>query len=179
MTQVVQTIHTYQTSAGPSLEAHFSDPNFGDVRMIVTGRAGEIVQAQLVVRDRVAADAINTAAARMHAAGDGLSGVSVTVRSEGGTSTGGRSGSNAFESAGWASGGGYAAGGGPGGSAGHGQGPGNGEAAVAGNATGGEPGSGSRGAPKPAPVTRPEPDRLSRPAPGTSLPGGSSLDIRA
>ena len=70
--QVVQTIHTYQTSAGPSLEAHFSDPNFGDVRMIVTGRAGEIVQAQLVVRDRVAADAINTAAARMHAAGDGL-----------------------------------------------------------------------------------------------------------
>jgi hypothetical protein len=182
MSQVVQTIHTFQTAAGPALEARISDPNLGDVRMVVTGRAGEIVQAQLVVRDRISADAITAAVARMRAAGDGLAGVSVTVRSEGGnSSTGGRAGGNAFEAAGWTAGSGYGAGSGPGANGSHGQASGNGEAAAAGTGTGGQPGSGegSRATPRPSPVARPEPIRANQPSSKAPLPGGSSLDIRA
>jgi hypothetical protein len=115
MNQAVQTIRTYQTAVGPTLEAHVSDPAFGDVKLIVTGRAGEVIQAQLVVRDRVAADAISAAAARIHASGDALAGVSLTVRAETGTGTGtGAGSSGAFEAAAWGSGG-YGAGAGPGG----------------------------------------------------------------
>jgi hypothetical protein len=182
MNQVVQTIHTFETSAGPALEARVSDPNLGDVRMVVTGRAGEIVQAQLVVRDRISADAITAAVARMHAAGDGLAGVSVTVGTESGDSSlGGRAGSNAFEAAGWTAGGGYGAAGGSGANGGHGQSAGNGEAAPAGNGSGGQPGGGdsSRATPRPVPSARPESTRVNRSLTGTPLPGGSSLDIRA
>jgi hypothetical protein len=182
MNQVVQTIHTFQTAAGPALEARISDPNLGDVRMVVTGRAGEIVQAQLVVRDRISADAITAAVTRMRAAGDGLAGVNVTVRSEGGnSSTGGRAGSNAFESTGWTAGSGYGAGSGSGANGGHGQSAGNGEAAAAGNGTGGQPGGGdsSRATPRPATIVRPEPIRVNQPSSKAPLPGGSSLDIRA
>ena len=156
MNQAVQTIHTYRTAAGPSLEARISDPSFGDVRLVVTGRAGEIVQAQLVVRDRIAADAITAAVARMHASGDALAGVSVTVRSEGGGSaTNGRAGGYAFEAAGWAAGNGYGAGG---------------ES---------RSGDGSRETQKPAPVALPDAARPNRPMPRMPLPGGQSLDVRA
>jgi hypothetical protein len=182
MNQVVQTIHTYQTAAGPSLEARISDPNLGDVRMVVTGRAGEIVQAQLIVRDRVTADAITAAAARMHSTSDALSGVSVSVRSEGGGSaTGGRAGSNAFEAAGWTAGGGYGAGTGPDGRGGHGQGVGNQDPAAAGNGTSGQSGrgEGSTQTPKPVPIPRQETVRTGRSMSRTTLPGGPSLDIRA
>jgi hypothetical protein len=183
MNQVVQTIHTYQTAAGPALEARISDPNLGDVRMVVTGRAGEIVQAQLVVQSKTSADAITSAVARMNAAGDGLAGVSVSVRTEGGsTSMGGRAGSNAFEAAGWTAGGGYGAGSGSGAYGGHGQASGNGDpaTAAAGNGSGGQPGGGgSLGPQRPAPTTRPEPATPIRPLSRTPLPGGSSLDIRA
>jgi len=182
MNQAVRTIHTYQTAAGPSLEARISDPALGDVRVIVTGRAGEIVQAQLVVRDRVAADAITAAAARMHATSDALAGVSVTVRSEGGGSaTNGRAGGNAFEAAGWAAGSGYGAAGGSGsGSGGHGPDLGNQNAAASGNGTGGESrgGDGSREASKPAPVALPD-TGTDRPASRTPFKGGPSLDVRA
>jgi hypothetical protein len=182
MNTVLQTVHTYQTSSGPALEARVNDPNLGDVRMIVTGRAGEIVQAQLVVQSRAAADAIAAAVTRMHNSGDALAGVSVTVRSEGGgNSTGGRPGNNAFESAAWGSGNGYGANAGPGSNGGHGQSLADPGAAAAGNGSGGQPsaGQGSREAPKPAPVIRPEVPTSTRTAPAKPLVGGSSLDIRA
>jgi hypothetical protein len=181
LTQVMQTVHTFQTSAGPALEARVNDPNLGDVRMIVTGRAGEIVQAQLVVRDRATADAISAAATRMRGAGDALAGVSLTVRSEGGGSaTSSRSGSNAFESAGWTAGGGYGSGSGQSSNPGHGQGLAEQASLAAGNGPGGQSGSSqsAREAPKPTTVTHPltaEP----RPTTRTPLAGGSSLDIRA
>ena len=194
MNQVVQTVKSFQTSAGPALEARISDPNFGDVRMVVTGRAGEVVQAQLIVRDRAAADAITQAAARIHSTSDGLAGVSVTVRSESGTTTGGGRGGG-FEAAGWSSGSGSGAGSAPGNGTGTGTGngtgnaPGNGHGAAnpgLGNqtstATGGGSGSsdgGTRGLHVPSPVT-------GRPAlvptsdlPKGRVPGGPSLDIRA
>jgi hypothetical protein len=182
MNQVVGTIHTYQTSAGPALEARINDSNLGDVRLIVTGRAGEIVQAQLIVRDRVTADAIDAAAGRMHSSGDALAGVSVSVRSEGGGSaTGGRAGGSAFEAAGWAAGGGYGAGSGPGPNGGHSHGLANQDAAAAGNGTGGQPdtGDGSRGTPRPAPIAFPTAATPDRPTPRTPRSGVPSLDIRA
>jgi hypothetical protein len=181
MSQAVQTIHAFQTAAGPSVEARINDPSFGDIRVIVTGRAGEIVQAQLVVRDRVSADAITAAAARMHSTSDALAGVSLTVRSEaGGSATNGRAGSNAFESAGWASGSGYGAGRSSG-SNGHGSGPGNQNAAASGSGTGpdGHRGDGSHETAKPAPAAIPSQARPNRPMPRTTLSGGSSLDVRA
>ncbi len=182
MSQAVQTIHTFQTSAGPSLEARISDPALGDVRVIVTGRAGEIVQAQLVVRDRVTADAITAAAARMHTGSDALAGVSVTVRSEsGGSATNSRAGGNPFEAAGWAAGSGYGTGGGPGANGGHGQGGGlaNQNTAPSGNGTeGGSRGNGTPETQKQAPAALPG-GRPTRPTSRTTLPGGSSLDVRA
>jgi hypothetical protein len=183
MNQVVQTVHTYQTTAGPALEAHISDPNLGDVRMVVTGRAGEILQAQLVVRDRIAADAITAAAARMHAAGDALAGVSVSVRSEGGGSAGGSRSGGAFDGTGWAAADGYGTGSGQGGNAGHRGGLDNQNAAAADNGAGGGAesgrGDGSRGTPRPALVALPEQAGAVRPMPRTPLPGGPSLDVRA
>jgi hypothetical protein len=182
MNQAVQTIHTFQTAAGPSLEARISDPTLGDVRVIVTGRAGEIVQAQVVVRDRVTADAITAAAARMHAGGDALAGVSVTVRSEGGGSaTSSRSGGNPFEAAGWTAGSGYGTGGGPGPNGGNGQGAGlaNQNAAPSGNGTSGE----SRGDTSPQTQKQAQAAlpgaRPNRPTSRMPLSGGSSLDVRA
>jgi hypothetical protein len=180
MSQAVQTIHAYQTSAGPSLETRISDPSLGDVRVIVTGRAGEIVQAQLVVHDRVAADAIAAAASRMHASGDALAGVTLTVRSEGGGSTtNGRAGGNAFESTGWAAGNGYGAAANSGsGSGGRDQGLANQNAALSGNGSGGQSqgGDSSREAPRP-PVALPP--ATPRPLTRTPLKGGPSLDVRA
>jgi hypothetical protein len=187
MSQVVQTIHTYQTSSGPAVEARVSDANLGDVKLVVTGRAGEIVQAQLFVRDRVSADALTAAAARVHATGDGLVGVNVTVRSEAGGSwtSSGRGGSS--ESAAWSAGGGW--GSGSSSSAGHGdagQGPNAGSQTGTGSGSGSGQGAGtapdgSRGSQRPvsAPLDHSAPIRPAHQQPRTPVTGGPSLDIRA
>jgi len=191
MNQVVQTIRTFQTAAGPSVEARVSDPDLGDVRVIVTGRAGEVVQAQLVCRDRATADALIQATARVHATSDALAGVSVSVRSEGGSTSGERSGRNPFEAAGW-TGGGYGPASDQAGREGRGQAfPGDPASAGFGtgagtnsNSAGTGAGSGSADQSRPAigtsPAVRP---RISVPP---DLPivrppvaGSSSLDIRA
>ena len=181
MNQVIKTIHTYQTSAGPSLEARVSDPVLGDVRVIVTGHAGEIVQAQLVVRDRATADALLTATARSQASGEALSGVNVSVRSESGGSwtSNGRSGGSAADSTGWGQAAGSHAGPGDGsagrgsdaaGLAGGGHGTGSGPSANGSHGSGQTPTTAPRHTP-PAPVRQPN-TRLAR-------SGGSSLDVRA
>jgi hypothetical protein len=197
MGQVVQTIHTYQTAAGPTLEARVSDPDLGDVKLVVTGRAGEVVQAQLVVKDRVTADAMTEAAARIHATSDALAGVNVTVRSEtsGGWTAGGRGGDPGTAS--WA-----ARDGGPGGfgsnagndpsnrGTGAGQtapGAGNGSTSGSGNGSGSGSSSGSGGPSDGSPtsnrqtVTRFDQSQLNASQTRTRLPlpGGPSLDIRA
>jgi hypothetical protein len=180
MNQVIKTIHTYQTSAGPSLEARVSDPVLGDVKVIVTGQAGEIVQAQLVVRDRATADALLTATARSQASGEALSGVNVSVRSESGGSwtSNGRSGGSAADSTGWGQAAGSHAGPGDGsagrgsdaaGLAGGGHGTGSGPSANGSHGSGQTPTTAPRHTP--APVRQPN-TRLSR-------SGGSSLDVRA
>ena len=191
MNQVVGTIHTYQTSSGPALETRISDPVLGDVRVIASGRAGEIVQAQLVVRDRVSADAISAAVTRMRSTGDGLTGVSVTVRTEGGDSSlGSRSGSNPFEAGGWANGNGYGAGSGNGNGNGNGNGHAQSQALAggdpsalgggSGNGTGAQPrGGGQAGtAPSTAAAVRVAP-KAGQPAARMPIPGRSTLDIRA
>jgi hypothetical protein len=187
MSQVAQTIRTFHTSDGPGIEARVSDPILGDVTLIVTGRAGEVVQAQLVARDRVAADALSQAAARINATSNALAGVSVTVRSEsgGGSTTGGRAGGNPFEATGWTSNGGYGAGSGQGGRGDQGQGVGSQNAGGAGSGPGNGTGSGlgtgnpSSNATHSVPVLRPQTTRATSPMPRTPIPGGPSLDIRA
>jgi hypothetical protein len=184
MNQVVKTIHSYQTTNGPALEAHISDPILGDVKLTVTGQAGEIVQAQLVVGNRASADALLTAAARSHASGEALTGVNVSVRSESGESwnSNGRSGSNAADSMTWGQGTNSHAGPGDGsgrsgdagtlstaGNGASGHGPGTGPS------TGGAPGSerSSTASARSSAATVRQPN--SRP----QRSGGSSLDIRA
>jgi hypothetical protein len=181
MSQVVSTIHTVQTTGGPGLEARMTDSVLGDVKMTVTGQAGQIVEAQLVVRDRVTADALLSAAARSHASGDALTGVNLSVRTESGGSwtSNGRSGGNASEALAWGQGGGP-----------H-QGPGDGSAprgndssalAGGGNGTGnGSAAGGSHGSERsPAAPVRPSvPAPLRRLTTGLDKSGGSSLDVRA
>ena len=180
MNQVVKTIHTYQTSGGPALEARVSDPVLGDVRVIVTGQAGEIIQAQLVVRDRFTADALLTAAARSHASGEALTGVNVSVRSElGGSWTSNRRSGGAAESMAWGQSSGSHSGTGDAG-AGRGNEPGN--PTSGGNGTGtGPSANGSHGSGR-SPVASggsagPAPTRRS--TSGLPKTGRSSLDIRA
>ena len=185
MGQVVQTIHTYQTSAGPSLEARVSDPTLGEVRLVVTGRAGEIVQAQLIVKDAATADALTAAATRAHAGGDALAGVNVTVRSEtgGGWTSGGRNGNS--ESAAWAAGGWGGATGSrsANGQGSHGTEPGSQAGSGSGNGGGSGSGAtsdGSRGSNRPHPSRFDDSSANSgRAKPRLPFRGGSSLDIRA
>ena len=181
MGQVVRTINTYQTAGGPTVEARISDPNLGDVKLIVTGRAGEVIQAQLVVKDRVSAEALTAAAARAHASGDGLAGVNVTVRSEtGGWTSGGRSGSS--DAAAWAANG---SGTGSGSERGDGQGAAAGQTG-SGSSNGfgagtGSPSDSSRGSNRPAasPFDQTTAGDTGRGRSRLPLRSGSSLDIRA
>jgi hypothetical protein len=181
MSQVVRTIHSYQTSSGPALEARVSDPILGDIKVVVSGQAGEIIQAQLVARDRVSADALLNAATRIHASGEGLTGVNVSVRSEaGGTWTSsGRSGDSSAESLSWGSRSGGQAGAGDG-SFSKGNEPSTQTAGGNGSGTGSSA-SGSHGSER-APTAPARPAALAtvrRPALGPSKSGGPSLDIRA
>jgi hypothetical protein len=189
MNQVVQTVRTFQTSAGPALEARVNDPALGDVRVVVTGRAGEVVQAQLIVRDRAAADTLAQAAARVGATSDALAGVSLTVRSESGGSTAGGHAGSGFEAAAWGAPG-YGTDRGGGGSTGSSTSSGSnapaGSNGFAGGSTshaghGGGPGTG--GGPT-GPQERPAPaaGRSPRPSLPVGLPGardGSSSDRRS
>jgi hypothetical protein len=181
MNQVVQTVRSFQTSAGPSLEARVNDPSLGDVRMIVTGRAGEVVQAQLIVHDPAAADALTQAAARAHATSDALRGVNVTVRSEsGGSATGGRTG-NSFDSSAWNSPAGYGSGASTGGSGqGHAHGTPTGGISANADGSGGARTShdGSQAAPRQAAAPQPSPI-LSGRSLRSPLPGGSGSDRRS
>ena len=186
MDQVVKTIHSFQTAGGPALEARISDPILGDVKLTVTGQAGEIVQAQLVVGNRTSADALVTAAARSHASGEALAGVNVSVRTESGGSwnSNGRSGGTAADSMTWGQGASSHAGSGDAG----GRGGDPGTLSTAGNGTSGHgPGTGpsaggTHGSERSSTTsTRPAaPETLLR-QPTSRLPrsGGSSLDVRA
>ena len=186
MGQVVQTIRTFQTSDGPRVEARVSDPTLGDVTLIVTGRAGEVVQAQLFARDRASADALSQAAFRINSTGNALAGVSVTVRSESGGSatTGGRAG-NSFEAGGWTSTAGNGAGSGQSGRGDHGNGVGSqdtgGAGSGLGNGAGPDLGTGrqSSDTAHSGPVLQPVGTRVTNSMPRSPLPGGSSVDIRA
>ena len=144
-----------------------------------------MIQAQLIVRDRVSADAISQAAARVGSTSEALAGVNLTVRSEaGGTATGGRSGANGFDSTSWGNGG-YGPGHGHNDNARGGQGL-DGQPAAAGNGPGHGAGGGSgssadtsRGTTNSGSSTRLDAARPASSKQNRPLPGGSSLDIRA
>jgi hypothetical protein len=76
---VVERIRTAGGSSEPALEARIHDPELGTVRLLVAGRAGEVVRAELIVTDGRVADALARAIDRS-AAGNGLTGIDLRIR---------------------------------------------------------------------------------------------------
>ncbi|HEX8939078.1 MAG TPA: hypothetical protein VF763_02855 [Candidatus Limnocylindrales bacterium] len=75
-------LRAFQTGQGPAVETRLDHPELGPVRLLVAGRIGERVQAELVAADPAAARALVHAVERF-GAGAGLSGIDVRVRAEG------------------------------------------------------------------------------------------------
>ena len=85
--RVVEQIRTVAGSSSPALEARLQDPQLGTLHLVVAGRAGEVVQAELVVADARSADALARAIDRS-SAGNGLAGIDLRVRTESGLGAG-------------------------------------------------------------------------------------------
>jgi hypothetical protein len=79
--RVVERLRTVVGSTDPALEAHLHDPVLGSVRLLVAGRAGELVRAELVVADPRSADALSRALDRS-STGHGLTGIDLRIRLE-------------------------------------------------------------------------------------------------
>ena len=79
--RVIQQIRTVGTHSDPALEARLQDPELGTVRVLVAGRAGEVVRAVLFVSDQGIADALTRAADRT-ATSHGLAGIDLHIRTE-------------------------------------------------------------------------------------------------
>jgi hypothetical protein len=95
--RVVHQIRTLGTSSDPALEARLQDPELGSVRVLVAGRTGEIVRAEVFVADQSIADALTRAVDRT-ATSHGLAGIDLRIRTEpgrpGGSAAGSGSGSD-------------------------------------------------------------------------------------
>jgi hypothetical protein len=89
-------IRTVGRPGDPALEARLQDPELGTVRVLVSGRTGDVVRAELVVADQRIADALTRAVDRS-ATSHGLTGIDLRIRTESGrpggdpTGSGGRS----------------------------------------------------------------------------------------
>jgi hypothetical protein len=79
--RVVHQIRTVGTQVDPALEARVQDPTFGTVRVLVAGRTGEIVRAELFVADQQTADALRQAVDRASTS-HGLAGIDLRIRTE-------------------------------------------------------------------------------------------------
>ena len=78
--QVVDRLRSFSTDGTPGLETRFDDPQLGSLRLVVSGRAGETVQAELVAGDARSAEAIGRAVERAVASSAGLHGIALQVR---------------------------------------------------------------------------------------------------
>ncbi len=90
--RVVQQIRTVAGSRDPALEASLNDPELGTIRLLVAGRVGEVVRAELVVVDQRIAEALARAVDRS-ATSHGLSGIDLRIRTEPARSDAGATGS--------------------------------------------------------------------------------------
>jgi hypothetical protein len=84
---VVEQIRTVVGSSSPALETRLHDPELGTVRLLVAGRAGEVVRAEVVVADARIADALAQAVDRS-SAGHGLAGIDLRIRTDSGLGAG-------------------------------------------------------------------------------------------
>lgn len=92
--RVVHQIRAIGTTADPALEARLQDPDLGTVRVLVAGRSGETIRAELFVADQRTADALRQAVDRTSTS-HGLVGIDLRIRTEPARSDAGTNGSGA------------------------------------------------------------------------------------
>ena len=83
--QVVGQIRLHGGNGVPGLESRFHDPQLGDLRLVLLGRAGETIRAELIATDPATAAALGKAADRALAGSLGLVGIDLRIRSEAGS----------------------------------------------------------------------------------------------
>jgi hypothetical protein len=83
--QVVGQIRLHGANGVPGLESRFHDPQLGSLRLVIVGRAGETVRAELIAADPATADALVRAADRAVSGSLGLAGIDLRIRSEAGS----------------------------------------------------------------------------------------------
>ena len=83
--QVIGQIRLHGGNVVPSLETRLHDPQLGSLRLVLLGRAGETIHAELIAADPATADAISRAADRAIAGSLSLAGIDLRIRSEGGS----------------------------------------------------------------------------------------------
>jgi hypothetical protein len=83
--QVIGQIRLHSGNVVPSLETRLHDPQLGSLRLVLLGRAGETIHAELIAADPATAEAISRAADRAIAGSLSLAGIELRIRSEGGS----------------------------------------------------------------------------------------------
>jgi hypothetical protein len=78
--QVIDRMRAFSTDGTPGLETRFEDPQLGTLRLIVSGRAGDTVQAEIVAVDARSAEAIGRAIERAATTSAALHGITLQVR---------------------------------------------------------------------------------------------------
>jgi hypothetical protein len=94
LAQVVDRLRSFATDGTPGLETRFDDPQLGSLRLVVSGRAGETIQAEIVALDAKSAEAIGRAIEHAAATSTALHGIALQVRTAdaSGAGTGGHPG---------------------------------------------------------------------------------------
>jgi hypothetical protein len=67
--QIVDRLRTFRADGAPAVETRFEDPQLGEIRLVITGHAGETLRAELVASSSQAADALGRALVHVTAAG--------------------------------------------------------------------------------------------------------------
>jgi hypothetical protein len=83
--QVIGQIRLHGGNVVPSLETRFHDSQLGSLRLVLVGRAGETIHAELIAADPATANAISRAADRAMAGSLSLAGIDLRIRAEGGS----------------------------------------------------------------------------------------------
>jgi len=78
--QVVDRLRSFSTDGTPGLATRFDDPDLGMIQLVVSGKAGDTIRAELVTTDARSAEAIGRAIERAMATNIGLHGISLAVR---------------------------------------------------------------------------------------------------
>jgi hypothetical protein len=83
--QVIDRARLHATGGTPGLESRFHDPQLGDLRLVVVGRPGDLIRAELFAADPLAAEALSRAADRAATGPAGLAGIQLHIRTEAGS----------------------------------------------------------------------------------------------